>query len=119
MVRLPLPSLQEEISEVIENVFDNLYREGGNQLISQACYKLLAAAIEHCETAVLSEVQMKIALQYCVTAVSSTDTQNTAFTLLLALLNRKFVSPSMYDIMWEVRELLVKRYFDSCCIIPY
>lgn len=89
-----------QVPELAHFVFKLL--QDGDPLLLHACFNVLAVIIRHCPSFELTPQQIQLLLGFAEQDMSHTSKQATAFTLLKAILSRKFLLPGVYDTMKKV-----------------
>ncbi|KAL0082208.1 armadillo-type protein [Phycomyces blakesleeanus] len=108
MVTLPLPSIPESVPVVVKRTFA-LIKSTGNthSKLAQACIKLLTICIRDTKQSTLTEQQLTYLLNIVRPDMEEPDRQSTVFSLVRAILMRKFMAPEMYDLMDLVSNIMV------------
>ncbi|KAF9962564.1 U3 snoRNP protein [Modicella reniformis] len=108
LAKLKLPSLDTGLPVVIKQAFVLLKSQGSTKSeIAQSCFKMLAVAIRECNKVVIKEEQLTVLLNMIQPDLEEPERQTTTFSLVRAIVSRKFVVPEMYDLMMNISEIMV------------
>jgi U3 small nucleolar RNA-associated protein 20 len=108
LVKCPLESLPAAIPALVQQVFVVIKQSGGTDSeVCQAALKTLAVIMRDCKTVEVSPKQLKYILDLITPDMEDPARQSTLFTILRAIISRRFVLADIYDIMDRVAELMV------------
>ncbi|KAF9166281.1 U3 snoRNP protein [Actinomortierella ambigua] len=108
LAKLKLPSLESGMPVVIKQTFAIVKAQGSTKSeLSQNCFRMLAVAIRECKTIEIKEAQLTSLLAMIQPDLEEPERQSTTFSLIRAIVSRKFVVPEMYDLMLNVSEIMV------------
>jgi len=116
LVKMPLKALdQENVRGLTVGVFDLLRKfaggtdgKGENHDLMIMASKLLVVMIRDVEATTLDDDHLKQVLDYVECDVLDPFKQTTAFGLLSAILQRRLISPQLYDVVHKIAELSVQ-----------
>ncbi|KAF9975229.1 U3 snoRNP protein [Actinomortierella ambigua] len=108
LAKLKLPSLESGMPVVIKQTFALLKAQGSTKSeLSQNCFRMLAVALRECKTVEIKEAQLTSLLAMIQPDLEEPERQSTTFSLIRAIVSRKFVVPEMYDLMLNISEIMV------------
>lgn len=108
LIRCPLASIEKASSVLVKQMISILQNMGGTASdLSQTTIRTLATLIRDRKTLELSEEQLSTLVQIVTPDLEEPDQQAALFSLLRAVVSRKFASPEVYDLMDRVAEILV------------
>ncbi|ORY03876.1 hypothetical protein K493DRAFT_276201 [Basidiobolus meristosporus CBS 931.73] len=108
LCKLPLPSLQEGLPIIVKRIFQII--KGSSTTHSelvQTCFKLLTIAIRDNGTVNVTEKQLTFVLELVRPDLEEPERQSTTFSLIKAIISRKFIVEEVYDIMKVISEIMV------------
>ncbi|KAF9584653.1 U3 snoRNP protein [Lunasporangiospora selenospora] len=108
LAKLKLPSLDKGMPVAIKQTFALIKVQGNTKSeLAQSCFRLLAVAIRECKKVVIKEDQLTMLLNLIQPDLEEPERQTTTFSLIRAIVSRKFVVPEMYDIMGNISQVMV------------
>jgi U3 small nucleolar RNA-associated protein 20 len=108
LVRCPLASVDKAAPILTEHIMGIVLKAGGTQAeTTQVALRTLATVVRDCKTVSLPEKQLTGLVKLVAPDLEEAERQVTVFTLVRALLSRKFACPELYDLMDRVAEVLV------------
>lgn len=112
--KIDLPSFQSKSNSIVKKIFIllSLYNgvgmaQGENLEMIAMCFKTLTLLLLKCQHVQLSEAQVRALISYIEQDLNDVSRQATAFGALHSLVQRKYESPELPDIMIKVANLLV------------
>ncbi|CAH9107367.1 unnamed protein product [Cuscuta epithymum] len=113
IVRLPLPSLENEADHIKNSLLDIAQGSvNGSTPLMESCTKLLTLLLRMTKMT-LSEAQLQSLVQFPVFVDLERNPSFVALSLLKAIINRKLVVPEIYDVVKRVSELMVTSQVES------
>uniref|UniRef100_U9SZI5 Uncharacterized protein n=1 Tax=Rhizophagus irregularis (strain DAOM 181602 / DAOM 197198 / MUCL 43194) TaxID=747089 RepID=U9SZI5_RHIID len=111
--KLKLKSLDNALPVIVKQTF-SLIRTSNttNSELVQACFKLLTVIIRDCKHVDFKESQLTLLINLIRPDLEEPQRQGTTFSLIRAIVSRKFVVPEMYDLMQTVAEIMVTSQTD-------
>ena len=108
IVKLPLPELEDSIPVFVKKTFQMISKSAStdSELI-QSLFKFLAIILRDMKHIQVPEKQVIALLAFLKPDLESPERQATTFTLIRAILERKYVTNEIYDLMDPVSEILV------------
>jgi U3 small nucleolar RNA-associated protein 20 len=108
LIRCPLASIDDAAPLLLRRILSIIDQAGGvDSEVPQVAIRTISAVIRDCKTATLSEKELLSLIRLIAPDLEDHDRQHTLFTLLRAIVARKFVCPEIYDLMDRVAEILV------------
>ncbi|KAG8720081.1 U3 snoRNP protein [Ceratobasidium sp. 395] len=108
IVKCPLQSINKSLPAFVKQILEIIRNSGSSESeIVQAAIKSLAIMIRDCPTAKLQEKDLTFLLEVITPDLEEPERQAAVFSLLRAIIARKFVVPEIYDLMIKVSEMLV------------
>ncbi|KZT41897.1 ARM repeat-containing protein [Sistotremastrum suecicum HHB10207 ss-3] len=108
IVKCPLRALDKSLPVLVKQTLVVIRQTGATDSeVVQNALKALAVIIRECPKADLKESDLRFLLEVITPDFEEVEQQSTAFTLLRAILHRKFVVHEIYDIMDKVAEIMV------------
>ncbi|KAG0232192.1 U3 snoRNP protein [Actinomortierella wolfii] len=108
LAKLKLPSLESGMPVVIKQTFAIVKAQGSTKSeLSQNCFRMLAVAIRECKSVEIKDAQLTMLLSMIQPDLEEPERQSTTFSLIRAIVSRKFVVPEMYDLMLQISEIMV------------
>ncbi|KNC97022.1 uncharacterized protein SPPG_07836 [Spizellomyces punctatus DAOM BR117] len=110
LAKAPLPKLKETIPIVLKRLFEIVSRSlATNPELVQAAFRLLTTIIRDCSYVPIDQNQIAALLDVIRPDVETQvpDRQTTVFSLIRAILGRKFLVKEIYDLMDIVRKCMV------------
>ncbi|KAG0190710.1 U3 snoRNP protein [Apophysomyces sp. BC1034] len=108
LCRMPLPTVPGAVPVVIKRTFSLIKSTGNtNSPLVQSCFKLLTVCIRDTSQSSLTEHQLTYLINMIRPDMEEPDRQSTVFSLIRAVVSRKFVAPEMYDLMDTVAQIMV------------
>jgi U3 small nucleolar RNA-associated protein 20 len=108
LAKCPLKSLNKSLPVYITQIID-LLRQAGNteSELAQALLKSLATILRDGPAVQVKEKDLVFLLEIVTPELEEPERQASAFSMLRAIVARKFVVPEIYDTMEKVSEILV------------
>lgn len=108
LIKCPLSSIERAAPILSKQMISILENMGGTASdLSQTAIRSLATLIRDRKTLVLSEEQLSTLVAVISPDLEEPDQQAALFSLLRAIVSRKFASPEVYDLMDRVAEILI------------
>ncbi|KDQ13943.1 hypothetical protein BOTBODRAFT_33064 [Botryobasidium botryosum FD-172 SS1] len=108
IVKCPLKSVDSSLPVFIRQTLDIIRQAGSTEpSIVQTAFKSLAVILRDCPGAQVKEKDLTFLLELLIPDLEESERQGAVFTLLRAIVSRKFVVPEIYDIMEKVAEIMV------------
>ncbi|KAF7724248.1 U3 snoRNP protein [Apophysomyces ossiformis] len=108
LCRMPLPTVPQAVPVVIKRTFSLIKSTGNtNSPLVQSCFKLLTVCIRDTKQSSLTEHQLTYLINLIRPDMEEPDRQSTVFSLIRAIVSRKFVAPEMYDLMDTVAQIMI------------
>ncbi|RIA94698.1 hypothetical protein C1645_709313 [Glomus cerebriforme] len=106
--KLKLKSLDEALPVIVKQTF-TLIRTSNttNSELAQACFKLLSVIIRDCKQVEFKESQLTLLINLIRPDLEEPQRQGTMFSLIRAIVSRKFIVPEIYDLMQTVAEIMI------------
>ncbi|CAG8668326.1 8263_t:CDS:2, partial [Acaulospora morrowiae] len=106
--RLNLKPLDNALPVIVKQTFSLIKTSNStNSVLVQNCFKLLAIIIRDCKQVDLKESQLTFLIDLIRPDLEEPSRQNTTFSLIRAIVSRKFVVPELYDLMQSISEIMV------------
>ncbi|KAF8706717.1 Down-regulated in metastasis, partial [Rhizoctonia solani] len=108
IVKCPLRSVEKSLPVFVKQTLEIIRSSGGTESeVTQTALKSLAIMIRDCPAAKLQESDLTFLLEVIAPDLEEPERQAAVFSLLRAIIARKFVVPEIYDLMGKVAEILV------------
>ncbi|KAK9899045.1 hypothetical protein P389DRAFT_150262 [Cystobasidium minutum MCA 4210] len=108
LIKCPLTSIERAAPVLAKQMISILENMGGTASdLSQTTIRSLATLIRDRKTLVLSEDQLSTLVAIISPDLEEPEQQAALFSLLRAIVSRKFASPEVYDLMDRVAEILI------------
>jgi len=109
IVRCPLPQIGPALPIFISNIFKIVRNAGGTteSEVAQTALKTLSVLLRNCKDSQFTEAQLKYLLEVISPDLEQPDRQSAIFTILRAVVARRFVVPEIYDLMDRVSSIMV------------
>ncbi|XP_050735563.1 small subunit processome component 20 homolog [Eriocheir sinensis] len=114
LIKFPLPSLQKELKKICGQMFVVLHKYASPELahgklydLVQLSFKTLAVVVRNVETYMLTEEEVEVLLGYVSGSLEDSRQQQTAFSVLQAVLARKMDSASLHQLLARVKEMSI------------
>ncbi|CAG8442214.1 6253_t:CDS:10 [Scutellospora calospora] len=105
---LKLKSLNDALPVIVKQTFVLIKTsDSTNSELVQTCFKLLTVIIRICKQAELKENQLTILINLIRPDLEEPQRQSTTFSLIKAIISRKFVVPEIYDLMQTISEIMI------------
>ncbi|GBB97092.1 hypothetical protein RclHR1_02910020 [Rhizophagus clarus] len=112
--KLKLKSLDNALPVIVKQTFALIRTSNTtNSELVQACFKLLTVIIRDCKHVDFKESQLTLLINLIRPDLEEPQRQGTTFSLIRAIVSRKFVVPEIYDLMQTVAEIMVTSQADS------
>lgn len=108
IIKLPLPELDESTAVFVKRMFQLISRSSSTdgELI-QAVFKLLVIVLRDCKHVSIPERQIITLLALLTPDLEDPEKETTTFSLIRSILERKYVTNEVYDLMDVVSRILV------------
>ena len=109
IARCPIPKVADALPVFTKNIFTIIKHAGGTaeSEMVQTALKTLAVILRDCKAAKISDSQLKYLVEIIGPDLEEHDRQSALFTILRAIVSRKFVIPEIYDLMDRVSGIMV------------
>lgn len=108
IVKSPLKSIDKSLPVFIRQTIEIIRQSGSTESESvQAAFKSLAAILRDHPGAQVKEKDLVYLLELLAPDLEEPNRQATVFTMLRAIIARRFVVPEIYDLMDKVAEIMV------------
>ncbi|KAI0343436.1 hypothetical protein BDW22DRAFT_1328530 [Trametopsis cervina] len=108
IVKCPLKSIPKSLPVFIRQMIDIVKQTGSTESdVVQAAFKSLATVLRDQPTAQVKEKDLVFLLELLSPDLEEPERQTSVFTMLRAIVARKFVVPEIYDLMDRVSEIMV------------
>ncbi|TDL22984.1 hypothetical protein BD410DRAFT_769374 [Rickenella mellea] len=108
IVRCPLKSIDKSLPVFVKQALEIVKQSGSTESeTTQTAFKSLATIIRDCPAAQVKEKDLTFLLESVSPDLEEPTRQAPAFSLLRAIVSRKFVVPEIYDLMDRVSEIMV------------
>jgi U3 small nucleolar RNA-associated protein 20 len=108
IVKCPLKSLEKSLPVFIRQTIDIIKQTGSAESeVTQTALKSLATIFRDCPSAQVKEKDLVYLLEFLSPDLEEPSRQASVFTMLRAIVSRKFVVPEIYDLMDKVSEIMV------------
>ncbi|KAI9478566.1 MAG: hypothetical protein EXX96DRAFT_601338 [Benjaminiella poitrasii] len=107
-IPMKIPNTHSAVGVSIDRCFAILKSSGSSRTkTTQACLKLLTVCIRDNTESRLTEAQLTYILNFVRPDLEEPERQGTIFTLIRAILSRKFIAPEIYDLMDAISNIMV------------
>ncbi|KAJ3039093.1 U3 snoRNP protein [Rhizophlyctis rosea] len=108
LAKTPLPKLRETMPVIIKRIFEIVARSLSTSAeIVQAAFRLLTIVLRDCKYVEISQQQLVALLALLAPDLQEPEKQTTTFSLIRAILSRKYVVKEVYDLMDTVSQIMV------------
>ncbi|KAI0090560.1 armadillo-type protein [Irpex rosettiformis] len=108
IVKCPLKSIAKSLPVFIRQMIDIVKQTGSTESdVVQTAFKCLATVLRDQPTAQVKEKDLIFLLELLSPDLEEPERQASVFTMLRAIVARKFVVPEIYDLMERVSEIMV------------
>ncbi|EPQ26687.1 uncharacterized protein PFL1_05666 [Pseudozyma flocculosa PF-1] len=108
ILKCPVSQVERALPLLIKQIFVIIKQSGSAQSdIVQTAFRTLATILRDCKQADVREQQLTTLLNMVAPDLEEPAVQSTLFSLLRAIVGRRFVVPEVYDVMDKVAEMLV------------
>ncbi|THH09644.1 hypothetical protein EW145_g1873 [Phellinidium pouzarii] len=108
IVKCPLKNVEKSLPVFVRQSLEIVRQTGSTEAeVTQTAFKTLAVIIRDCSSSQLKEKDLTFLLELLTPDLEEISRQATAFSLLRAVVSRKFVVPEIYDLMVKVEEIMV------------
>lgn len=108
IVKCPLKSISKSLPVFIRQMIDIVKQTGSTESdVVQTAFKSLAAVLRDQPSAQVKEKDLVFLLELLSPDLEEPERQASVFTMLRAIVARKFVVPEIYDLMDRVSEIMV------------
>ncbi|KAJ3091156.1 U3 snoRNP protein [Quaeritorhiza haematococci] len=108
IVKSPLPAIQTALPVVIKRLFEIIARSPSttSELVQQT-FRLLTVIIRECPGVQIKDQQLITLLEVIRPDLEEPERQTTTFSLIRAILSRKFIVNEVYDLMDEIKKVMI------------
>ncbi|KAF8058584.1 armadillo-type protein [Lyophyllum atratum] len=108
LAKCPLKSLDKSLPVFVRQIIDIIQHTGNTESeVVQVAFKALAAILREGPAVQVKEKDLVYLLELLSPDLEDPDRQASVFTMLRAIVARKFVVPEIYDLMEKVSEIMV------------
>ncbi|KAL1410173.1 U3 snoRNP protein [Vanrija albida] len=109
IAKCPIPQVDEALPAFVTNIFKVIKNAGGTaeSEVAQTALKTLAVLIRDCKASQVSDSQLRYLIEVVNPDLEDHDRQSCIFTVLRAVVSRRFVVPEIYDVMDRVSSIMV------------
>jgi len=108
IAKCPLKSLSKSIPVIIRQILDIMRQTGSSESeVVQTALRSLATLLRDCPSAQVKEKDLTYLLELVSPDLEEPSRQMPVFTMLRAIVSRKFVVPEIYDLMDKISEIMV------------
>ncbi|TFK45123.1 armadillo-type protein [Crucibulum laeve] len=108
MIKAPLKSLEKSLPVLVRQILDIIKQTGNTESeIVQVAFKSLATILRDGPVVQVKEVDLVYLLELLAPDLEEPERQASVFTMLRAIVARKFVVPEIYDVMDKISEIMV------------
>ncbi|TXT11027.1 hypothetical protein VHUM_01778 [Vanrija humicola] len=109
IAKCPIPQVDEALPAFVTNIFKVVKNAGGTaeSEVAQTALKTLAVLIRDCKASQVSDSQLRYLIEVVSPDLEDHDRQSCIFTVLRAVVSRRFVVPEIYDVMDRVSSIMV------------
>lgn len=109
IAKCPIPQVDEALPAFVTNIFRMIKNAGGTaeSEVAQTALKTLAVLIRDCKASQVSDTQLRYLIEVVNPDLEDHDRQSCIFTVLRAVVSRRFVVPEIYDVMDRVSSIMV------------
>lgn len=107
-VKCPLKNVEKSLPIFVRQFLEIIRTSGSTEAdVAQTALKTLALIIRDCPGSQVKEKELVYLLELLGPDLEEPSRQGTAFSVLRAIVSRKFVVPEIYDLMTRVEEIMV------------
>jgi U3 small nucleolar RNA-associated protein 20 len=108
ILQCPLKSAEKASPVVVNQIMEVIRATGSTESdVVQTGLRSLSAILRHHDNVQVKEKDLLFLLEFITPDLEETTRQGTVFTVLRAIISRRFVVPEMYDLMDNVSEVMV------------
>jgi U3 small nucleolar RNA-associated protein 20 len=109
VAKCPVPQVDEALPAFVNNIFKIIKNAGGSaeSEVAQTALKTLAVLIRDCKATSISDTQLRYLIEVASPDLEDHERQSCLFTVLRAVVSRRFVVPEIYDLMERVSSIMV------------
>ncbi|KAG9291746.1 hypothetical protein G9A89_012031 [Geosiphon pyriformis] len=108
LCKIPLPSMEKAFPALVEQLFALLHSSNGTKsVLVQTCFQLLSILIRDCEKVRIKESELTYVINLIRPDLEEPERQTITFSLIRAIISRKFVVSEVYDLMDSVRNIML------------
>ena len=108
ILQCPLKSAEKASPVVVNQIIEVVRATGSTESdVVQSGLRSLSAILRHHDTVQVKEKDLLFLLEFITPDLDEPNRQGTVFTVLRAIIARRFVVPEMYDLMDNVSEVMV------------
>ncbi|KAI9139232.1 armadillo-type protein [Paraphysoderma sedebokerense] len=106
--RMPLSQLNTALPVIVHRLYRIIGKSGNTKAeIVQASFKLLTIIIRDCKSIELSDKQLITVVNLIRPDLEEPERLGTSFSIIKAILSRRFVTEEVYDLMKRISEIMV------------
>lgn len=108
LCKFSLPSLNDSLPVIVKQLFALTKNFGSTSSeLVQSCFKLLTVCIRDCKATQIKENQLTFLINLIRPDLEDPEKQSTTFSLIRAVISRKFIAPEVYDLMDSIALIMV------------
>ena len=108
LVKCPLKSLEKSLPVLVRQILDIIKQAGNTESeLVQVAFKSLATILRDGPAVEVKEKDLVFLIELLSPDLEEPSRQASVFTMLRAIVSRKFVVPEIYDLMEKVSEIMV------------
>ncbi|BEI87998.1 uncharacterized protein CcaverHIS019_0107160 [Cutaneotrichosporon cavernicola] len=109
VAKCPVPQVDDALPAFVNNIFKIIKNAGSSaeSEVAQTALKTLAVLIRDCKATSISDTQLRYLIEVASPDLEDHERQSCLFTVLRAVVGRRFVVPEIYDLMERVSSIMV------------
>lgn len=109
VAKCPVPQVDDALPAFVNNIFKIIKNAGSSaeSEVAQTALKTLAVLIRDCKATSISDAQLRYLIEVASPDLEDHERQSCIFTVLRAVVARRFVVPEIYDLMERVSSIMV------------
>ena len=108
IAKYPLKAIEPSMPVFVRQTLDIIKQTGSTDSdLVQTALRSLASIIRDCPSAKVKEKDLAFLLEVLTPDLEKPERPSAAFSILRAIVSRKFVVPEIYDLMHKVSEILI------------
>ncbi|KAF8328538.1 armadillo-type protein [Cantharellus anzutake] len=108
ILRFPLPSVSDHLQAYVQQILLICRKDGSTESeVVQMALRTIASVMRDCPESVFEEADISFILELIAPDLEELDREDAIFTILRAIVSRKFVAHEIYDIMDKIAERMV------------